>query len=152
MFLDVSGGDIGFARAAALETVNAYRTRNAADLVSIAQIVAFDLAALGSLSLSMADNLSLSVTLRLRGNANALNRSAEHNRRALQDNHTAIARSDQAARWAEPAIHAAAGDPLDEATPPAAVQPAAANVQPRPHPQSGIVSPAYRITGTTRSG
>jgi hypothetical protein len=32
----------------------------------------------------MTDNLSLSMTLRLRGNANACNRSAEQNRRALQ--------------------------------------------------------------------
>ena len=85
MFLGASGGDIGFARAAAIDTVNAYRIRNNADLVTIAQIIAFGLAALGSLSLSMADDISLSMTLRLRGNANALNRSAEQNRRALRE-------------------------------------------------------------------
>jgi len=83
MFISVSGGDINYARMAAIETVNAYRARNHADLIAIAQIVAFGLAALGSLSLSMADDISLSMTLRLRGNANALNRSAEQNRRAL---------------------------------------------------------------------
>jgi hypothetical protein len=83
MFLSVSGGDIGFARMAAIETVNAYRARNQMDLIAIAQIIGFGLAALGSLSLSMADDISLSMTLRLRGNANALNRSAEQNRRAL---------------------------------------------------------------------
>ena len=67
MFLAVSAGDIGLARAAAIETVNAYRARNHADLIAVAQIVAFGLAALGSLSLSLADDLSLSMALRLRG-------------------------------------------------------------------------------------
>ena len=84
LFLGVSGGDIRFARMAAAETVNAYRTTNQADLIAVAQIIGFGLAALGSLSLSMADDLSISMILRLRGNANALNRSAEQNRHALK--------------------------------------------------------------------
>jgi hypothetical protein len=83
MFLGVTGGDIDFARMAAVETVNAYRARNRADLIAIAQIIAFGLAALGSLSLSMADDITVSMALRLRGNANACNRSAEQNRRVL---------------------------------------------------------------------
>jgi hypothetical protein len=85
MFLGAAAGDIGFARSAAIETVNAYRIRNHADLIAVAQIIGFGLAALGSLSLSMMDEISLSMTLRLRGNAVALNRSAEQNRRALRD-------------------------------------------------------------------
>jgi hypothetical protein len=91
MFLVASGGDIRFARMAALETVTAYRACNQADLIAIAQIIACGLSALGSLSLSMADDLSLSMTLRLRGNAVALNRVAEQNRRALRGarSHTA---------------------------------------------------------------
>ncbi len=95
MFLSVSGGDIGFARLAALDTVTSYRSRHSADLIAIAQIVAFGLAALGSLSLSMEDNLSLSMTLRLRGNANALNRSAEQNRRAMQANRAEAAAAER---------------------------------------------------------
>jgi hypothetical protein len=83
MFLGVSAGDISLARLAALETVSAYQARNQADLIAIAQIIAYGLAALGSLSLSMDDNISIPMALRLRGNANALDRSAEHNRRAL---------------------------------------------------------------------
>jgi hypothetical protein len=83
MFLSVSGGDIATARMAAAETVNAYRAQSQADLVAIAQIVAFGFAALGSLSLSMQDNISVTMALRLRGNANACSRSAEQNRRAL---------------------------------------------------------------------
>ena len=83
MFLLTSGGDIAFARLAAIETVSAYRARSHCDLIAIAQIVGCGLVALGSLGLSMADDLSLSMTLRLRGNATALNRTVEHARRAL---------------------------------------------------------------------
>ena len=86
MFLCVTGGDVGLARMAAMETVSAYRARDLSDLIAIAQIIAYGLAALGSLSRSMEDDISLSMTLRLRGNANALNRSAEQNRRAIRDN------------------------------------------------------------------
>jgi hypothetical protein len=84
MFLGVCGGDIALAQAAALETVNDYRGQNRAGLLAVALIVAYGLAALGSLSLSMADDISSSMALRLRGNANALNRAAEQNRRALK--------------------------------------------------------------------
>jgi len=83
MFLGVSAGDIALARIAATETVAAYRARNHADLLAVAQIIAFGLAALGSLSLSLADDISLPMALRLRGNANACNRSAEQSRRTL---------------------------------------------------------------------
>jgi hypothetical protein len=82
-FLGVTAGDIAMARMAAIETINDYRARNNADLIAIAQIIACGLAALGSLSLSMDDEISLSMILRLRGSAVALNRSAEQNRRVL---------------------------------------------------------------------
>jgi hypothetical protein len=85
MFLCASGGDILFARMAALETVNSYCGRTHADLLLIARIIGFGLAALGSLSLSMVDDLSLAMTIRLRGNANACNRSSEQSRRALNE-------------------------------------------------------------------
>ncbi|WP_158929123.1 hypothetical protein [Acidisphaera sp. S103] len=83
-FLGVTAGDLTLARMAAIQTINDYRARNHADLIAIAQIIACGLAALGSLSQSMDDDISLSMTLRLRGNAVALNRSAEQNRRVLQ--------------------------------------------------------------------
>ena len=88
-FLSVSGGDIGYARAAAVETVRSYRGRNQGDCLSVAQIIAFGLATLSSLSLSMEDNLSLSMTLRLRSNATWLNRAAESSRRALHQSQSA---------------------------------------------------------------
>ena len=59
MFLGISGGDVRLARIAAIQTVTAYRAANDADLIAVAQIIAFGLAALGSLSLSMADDISL---------------------------------------------------------------------------------------------
>lgn len=83
MFLTASGSDINLARLAAMQTVNAYRARSHTDLITIAQIVGCGLAALGSLGLSMADDLSLPMVLRLRGSAVALNRVADQNRRAL---------------------------------------------------------------------
>jgi hypothetical protein len=87
MFLGATGGDIGMARMAAEETVRAYCARDHADLIAVAQIIAFGLAALGSLSLSMADDISLSMTLRLRSNANALSRSSEQVRRSLSQHY-----------------------------------------------------------------
>jgi hypothetical protein len=89
MFLAASDGNLYYAHLAALETVTAYRTRTHVDLVAVAQIVAFGFAALGSLSLSFTDDLSLPMILRLRGNANACSRSAEQNRRALNDSRAA---------------------------------------------------------------
>jgi len=85
MFLTTSDGDIAFARAAALETIQSYQARNNADLITIAQIIAYGLTALGSLSLSMEDNLSLAMTIRLRANAATMTRSAEQSRRALRE-------------------------------------------------------------------
>jgi hypothetical protein len=85
MFLTAANGDLDFARRAALETINSYRARNHAELIAVAQILGCGLAALGSLSLSMADDISLVMTLRLRGNANALIRAAELPRRTLRE-------------------------------------------------------------------
>jgi hypothetical protein len=88
MFLGVCGGDIHLARAAALETINDYRIQNRTGLIPVAQIIACGLAGLGSLCLSMADDLSVSMTLRLRNNANALDRTAERNHRRLNGDRT----------------------------------------------------------------
>jgi hypothetical protein len=103
MFLSVSGGDIHFARMAAAEALKIDRSSNPLDLIASAQIIACGLTALGSLSRSMADDISLSMTLRLRGNAVALNRAAELNRRAL---HQSVSATAPAATDA-PAIRAA---------------------------------------------
>jgi hypothetical protein len=83
MFHSVTGGDVDLARLAAIETVKAYPARSQADLIAVAQVIACGLAALGSLSRSMEDDISLSMALRLRGNAVSLGRSAEQHRRTL---------------------------------------------------------------------
>jgi hypothetical protein len=119
MFLGLTAGDIGLARMAALETVNAYRARDHADLIAITQIIGFGLAALTSLSLSMADDISASMVLRLRGNANACNRSAEQNRRALSKSQ---AGDRQPHRPVEPAEPASQSDPDSFLSPTAAEQ------------------------------
>jgi len=95
MFLTTSDGDIAFARAAALETIKSYQINTNADLITIAQIIAYGLTALGSLGLSMAEDLSLSMTIRLRANAALMTRSAEQNRRALRESSSNTARSDR---------------------------------------------------------
>ena len=83
MFLPAAGGDIHFARAAAIDTINSYRIQFRKDLLTIAQVIAFGLATLGSLSFAMADNLSPSTTLRLRAAAAAAYRASEQCRRAV---------------------------------------------------------------------
>src|ERR1700722_13434922 len=103
MFLTASGGDIGFASMAVLEAVNSYRVRTLGDLIAVAQVVAYGLAALGSLSLSMDDGIALPMILRLRGNANACTRSAEQNRRALEKTHSDDRQPHQTAPIQDPA-------------------------------------------------
>jgi hypothetical protein len=83
MFLAVTRGDVNQARAAAIGTVSAYRAETHADILIVAQIIAFGIAALGSLSLAMADNISVALILRLRGNAVSASRAGEQCRRAL---------------------------------------------------------------------
>ena len=68
--------DLALARLAAQEAIDAYQARARHDLMTIAQIVGFAITALDTLRLSMPDDLSLSMKLRLRGNANGLNRSS----------------------------------------------------------------------------
>src|SRR5689334_19131933 len=83
MFLWV--GDIALARAAAFETLNAYRITSHRSLITAAKVIAFELAALCSLSQSMAEDVSIPLALRLRSNANSMDRAADRNRRALEN-------------------------------------------------------------------
>ncbi|MDR3529974.1 MAG: hypothetical protein P4L90_05385 [Rhodopila sp.] len=76
--------DMHLARLAAQEAVAAYKARGQGELMTIGQILAFALTALDNLRLSMAPDLSLSMKLKLRGNANALNRAARDNSETLE--------------------------------------------------------------------
>ena len=68
------------ARRAAEQAIGQYRTDcrtgTQGELVTIGQIVAFALTAIDNLRLSMSDDVSMTMKLRLRGNANALNRAS----------------------------------------------------------------------------
>jgi hypothetical protein len=80
VFHTATDGDVARARAAAIDTINADAPSDPSDLLPIAQIIAFGLAAPSSISLSTSEKISL--MLRLRGNA-SLNRGSDQCRRAL---------------------------------------------------------------------
>src|SRR3954470_20988175 len=84
MFLCIGDGDILLARRAALETLNAYRVPTALSLITVAKIIAFELATICSLSQSMTEDITPQLALRFRSNANTLDRSSERNRQALE--------------------------------------------------------------------
>jgi hypothetical protein len=70
--------DLERARQAAVQAIEIYTARGQSELITIGQIVGFAITALDDLRLSMGPDLSLSMKLKLRGNANALNRSSLH--------------------------------------------------------------------------
>jgi hypothetical protein len=95
--------DPAHARHAALQAIEAYHARAPHELVSIAQIVGLALTALDDLRLSMGVDLSLSMKLRLRGNATALSRTSQRTTEALEKaRKTAAEDQEQWAEWAEP--------------------------------------------------
>jgi hypothetical protein len=91
MFLFTAVGNLTHARAAAAETLASYRVETGHDLITVAKIIAFGLATIGSLSRSMDDDLTLNQILRLRSNANATDRSEHRNRQALEKSRTSQA-------------------------------------------------------------
>jgi hypothetical protein len=137
MFLWSTEGDIRLAYTAAAQTLNEYRITNRLSLFTAAKIIAFDIATLSSLSLSMYDDVSTSLALRLRGNANGLDRSGERARRLLDQEsragdetdisvEAAVAEAERMVREAKARIQAAAAAQPDAApaAPPAAERPA----------------------------
>ena len=93
LFITAAGGELYFARMAALATIDSYCGRTQADLLTIVQIISFSLGAADSVCRSMADDLPLPMLLRLRGSANSTARTAERNRLVL----TAAANAESAA-------------------------------------------------------
>ena len=85
LFLDAASGDTAAAAArnAARALLAEYNPRTDSELRRAALIIAFDFGALDALSRSVADDLTLNQVLRLRGNANALNRASLQNQKAL---------------------------------------------------------------------
>ena len=130
--------DIQRARLAITETIAAYQAQRQNELVTVAQILGFALAALDNLRLSMAADLSLSMKLKLRGNANALNRSSQHNTETLEK--TRQANPSPAPSLAEQAAMAT----WDEPTPETATEPVSLPPKPQPEPAIATNQPAAR--------
>jgi hypothetical protein len=83
MLLNATGGDRAQAEKTAIQTVNAYAASNLAELLLVGQSIALGIAMLSSVSLSMRENIPISLILRLRANAISLHRAAEQCRLAL---------------------------------------------------------------------
>nr|WP_294552523.1 hypothetical protein [uncultured Rhodopila sp.] len=83
LFLQAASGDAAAAREAARALLAEHNPRTDRELRRAALIIAFDFGALDALSRSVADDLTLNQVLRLRGNANALNRASLQNQKAL---------------------------------------------------------------------
>ncbi len=118
-----AGTDRKLVAAAVLETLGDYMPATRAELLHAAQIIAFSMSALDSLSEAISLELPTTLRMRLRGGANALNRSATQTLRALDKCQAAAAAEDPAL----PDPVATANPPL----PPAAeAEPTAADIQP----------------------
>jgi hypothetical protein len=85
MLLNATDGDGVQAEKTAIQTVNAYAATNLAELLLTGQSIALGIAMLSSVSLSMRENIPISLILRLRANAISLHRAAEQCRRALPE-------------------------------------------------------------------
>jgi hypothetical protein len=162
MFLWSTAGDIRLAHVAAAQTLNEFRIANRLSLFTVAKIIAFDIATLSSLSLSMYEDVSMLLALRLRGNATSLDRSAERNRRRFdleqasrpdagtetEDSiEAAIAEAQRMVDEANARIRASAAQPAE--TQPDAVPAAEATPAPAPVPATTAI-PAARTSTQQR--
>lgn len=94
--------DLALARRAAQQAIQAYQPQGTYELIATGQILAFAMTALEALRLAAPQDLSPSMKLKLRGNANSLNRAARDTTRILdQIRQTAAAQAAMAA-WQEP--------------------------------------------------
>jgi hypothetical protein len=84
LFIDIVAGDSAAARDAAQSMLASYGARNDRELRFAALSIAFSFGALDALSRAADRDLPLNQVLRLRGNANALNRAAQQNETRLE--------------------------------------------------------------------
>ncbi len=133
-----AGTDRRLVAAAALETLGDYMPATRAELLHAAQIIAFSMSALDSLSEAVSLELPTTLRMRLRGGANALNRSAMQTMRALDRCQAAAAAEDPPP--AEPVSAPPPAEPAKATTPaePAATAPEAA---PAVAPRAAAVPP-----------
>jgi hypothetical protein len=134
-----AGADRKAVAAAVLETLGDYMPDTRAELLHAAQIIAFSMSALDSLSDAVSLELPTTLRMRLRGGANALNRSAMQTMRALDKRQAAGA--DEALPPIEPPI--VEPEPVAADVPPIAALPAAAS--PAAAPALPIATAAPRV-------
>ena len=122
-FFYCPAANIGLARAqqAAIAALDGYGALSVPELIIAAQVIGFSMTSLGSLGLSMEDNTSPTMLLRLRGNANALSRSSTQQRQSLTRTRAEIAetrekwlKSEKAAAEKHRRAQAAAANGLTE--------------------------------------
>jgi hypothetical protein len=85
LFLPATAGNAEAARGAALALLGSYEISNDRQLRLAALAIAFSFGALDSLSRAAAPELPVNQVLRLRGNANALNRAAQQHEAKLEN-------------------------------------------------------------------
>ena len=84
LFQGIEPGDTGSARHAAIDALASYGARTNRELRFAALSIAFGFGALDALSRAANPELALNQVMRLRGNANALNRAAQQNENRLE--------------------------------------------------------------------
>nr|WP_294523537.1 hypothetical protein [uncultured Rhodopila sp.] len=84
LFIGATGDNARAARSAAQAMLNSYGARTNRELRLAALAVAFSFGALDALSRAASLDLPVNQVLRLRGNANSLNRGAEQNEKRLE--------------------------------------------------------------------
>jgi len=113
--------------AAATQAIAAYKASGPDQLISVAQIVAFALASLDSIRLSATGDPSVSMKLRLRGNANALTRTT-HRATAILENQRQAQQTATQQAGTQPQVHPQQA-PADPDVPPPTPQPTEAPKQ-----------------------
>ena len=94
--------NVALARRAAQQAIEAYQPQGTYELIATGQILSFAMAALEALRLAASQDLSPSIQLKLRGNANGLNRAARDTTRILDKIRQTAAAQAAIAAWQEP--------------------------------------------------
>jgi hypothetical protein len=111
LFLGPLAGDSAAAREAAKAMLDSYGARTNREVRIAASAIAFSFGALDALSRAAGGDLPVNQVLRLRGNANALNRAAEQNENRLEK---LVGRKEAAAPEAPPETELPASGATDD--------------------------------------
>lgn len=85
LFLEAAGGNVAFARNAAFGMIASYRATCAADLLCVVQIIAYALASLRTVMLTVAEDVPVTVVIRAINSAQRLARVEEQCRKSRQE-------------------------------------------------------------------